>query len=293
MIKPNGLRGGLAVLVAVVLAGDAAGVDLREFAEEATGTPPEGKKKKEQPRPIRSTSTSAFGSGTFPSGDEGGASFLGSFYAWLVASPLRTHTTDPTASVDEGGSGGVAVQHGIFPRHLPGEATVPYARFDYNWQSIDSDTDADDLRLELGYKMLAFHGRSTMYSNKALGQDLDMNQFYGVLRYGGYRSDFLPGTFEAGVGLGGSWIKLEDAIGSIDDSAVAFTLFAKYYPVEWFGVEFRPAWYTFDGVRIGDYDLSASVGFRYVQLRGGYRWLGFSGNSEDLNGLYAGLSTSF
>jgi hypothetical protein len=288
MIKPL-----LSITLAFMLAGGGRAANLRKFAEEATGATPEAKKKKEQRQSTRSTSNSAFGSGTFPSGDDGGASFLGSFYAWLVASPLETHPSDPTASIDEDGFGGAAVRHGFFPMHVPGEATVPYARFDYNYQSVDSETDANDLRVELGYKLLAFHGRSTMYSTPSEGQDMDINQFYGILRYGGYRPDFLPGTFEAGLGLGGSWIKLEDSIGSIDDSTVAFTLFAKYYPVQWFGVEFRPAWYRFDGAQIGDYDLSASVGYRFVQLRGGYRWLGFSGNSEDLNGPYAGLSASF
>jgi hypothetical protein len=284
----------LPVALAFILVEGGDAVDLRKFAEEATGATPEAKKKKkEQRQAVRSSSNSSFGSGTFPSEDEGGASFLGGFYAWLIASPLGTHTTDPTASIDAEASDGTAVQQGIFPIHLPGEATVPYARFDYNWQSVDSETDADDLRVELGYKFLAFYARSTMYTTPSRGQDMDINQLYAVLRYGGYRADFLPGTFEAGLGVGGSWIKLDDALGSLDDSTVAFTLFAKYYPVQWFGVEFRPAWYSFDGSRIGDYDLSVSVGFRYLQLRGGYRWLGFNGSSEDLNGPYAGLSASF
>ncbi len=290
MIKPLFLRCGATLLAVVLVAGQAAGADLRKFAEEATGKTPEAQKKKKTVH-RQSAAESAFGSGTYPS-DDGGASFLGGFYAWLVSSPFgNTHASDP--AIGEDGADGAPVRHGIFPRHLPGEATAPYARFDYNRQSVDSETDADDLRIELGYKMLAFHARSTMYSNDTLGQDMDINQFYGVLRYGGYRADFLPGTFEAGLGLGVSQVRLEDSIGTIDDSTIAFTLVAKYYPVQWFGVEFRPAWYSWDGSRIGDYDLSASVGYRFVQLRGGYRWLGFSGASDDLNGPYAGLSVSF
>ncbi len=276
-------------LLATLFASQATGADLRKFAEESTGQKPPEAKKKSKTVYRQSAAESAFGSGTYPS-EEGGVSFLGSFYAWLVASPFKTHAGDP--AIDEDGADGAPVRHGIFPRHLPGEATALFVRFDYNRQSVDSETDADDLRIELGYKMLAFHARTTMYSNDTLGQDLDINQFYGVLRYGGYRPGFLPGTFEAGLGLGVSQINFEDALGTIDDSTIAFTLVGKYYPVQWFGVEFRPAWYRWDGAQVGDYDLSASVGYRFVQLRGGYRWLGFSG-SEDLNGPYLGLSASF
>lgn len=178
----------------------------------------------------------------------------------------------------------------IFPEHLSGEATVPYVRADYNWQHVDSATDANDVRVELGYKALAFHGRSTMYTTDSLGQSLDINQFYGVLRYGGSRPDFVPGTFEAGIGLGVSQIKFEDNIGEIKESGGALTFPLKYYPLDWCGIEFRPAWYKWaNGERVGDYDLSASVGHRYFQLRGGYRWL----TSLDINGPYVGVSASF
>ncbi|RKX38072.1 MAG: hypothetical protein DRP64_16315 [Verrucomicrobia bacterium] len=271
---------------------DASGVDLRKFTEEATGkSSSEPEKKKEQSR-VDDIAESSFGSGTYPS-DSGSTSFLGGFYAWLVSSPFDYRYDDPSATLNDSEQEGAQRRRHFFPEHLLGEATVPYARVDYNWQSVDGETDANDLRIELGYKLLAFHGRTTMYSTPALGQDMAINQYYGVLRYGGYRPDFLPGTFEAGIGLGVSQIKFEEPGVSIHDSTVAFTLPFKYYPMEWFGVEFRPAWYSWDGIRIGDYDLSASVGYRYMQLRGGYRWLGFRGSSEDLNGPYVGVSVSF
>jgi hypothetical protein len=44
---------------------------------------------------------------------------------------------------------------------------------------------------------------------------------------------------------------------------------------------------------IGDYDFSASLGWRYVQLRGGYRWLWMQGQGHFFNGPYAGVSVSF
>jgi hypothetical protein len=180
-----------------------------------------------------------------------------------------------------------------FPPHLPGEATVPYLRFDYNYQWADQ-VEADDGRIELGYKWLAFHGRMTRYEDEA-GDYLDLRQYYGVLRYGGYRPDFLPGTFEIALGLGvvhhtGSAVRVA---GLEDDTSGALTIPLKYHPFEWFGLEFRPAWYRWFDVTIGDYDLSASAGIRFVQLRGGYRWLWDNGVVDVQSGPYAGLSVSF
>lgn len=267
-----------------MLASYATGANLRTFTEEATGNTAEAKKNKKPPAQS-STANSAFRAGVFPA-NEGGSSFLGSVYAWWVAASVESRVGPAD------GSDGAPVQRSLFPRHRLGEATAPYVRVDMNRQSIDAATHATDLRIELGYKMGAFHGRTTRYETPSLGQELNLNQFYGVVRYGGSRADFLPGTFEVAVGLGVSQIKFEDALGSIEDSTLAFTLPVKYYPIPWFGVEFRPAWYTWNDQRIGDYDLSASAGWNYVQVRAGYRWLGFGG-SEDLNGPYAGLSVSF
>ena len=287
----EGLGAAVVCLVVFFLVWDASAANLREFAEEATDTSPSKPDKKKEKGRDYDASSSSFGSGTYPS-DSDGSSFLGGFYAWLIASPFDARNDDPSASLNNDGRGGATGRRRIFPEHLLGEATVPYVRVDYNWQSVDSDTDANDVRVELGYKLLAFHGRSTMYSNKALGQDMAINQYYGVVRYGGYRPDFLPGTFEAGIGVGISQLKLEDSIGTLDESGMALTFPLKYYPVEWFGVEFRPAWYTWlQGNRVGDYDLSASFGHRYVQVRAGYRWL-ITGD-ENLDGPYAGVSVSF
>ncbi len=270
-------------LLAFLWVADASGANLRKFAEEATDAS-SAKPKKEERRRYNDAATSSFGSGTYPS-SAGGASFLGSFYAWLIASPFDARHE---ASLEAGESRSPS----IFPEHLLGEATVPYVRVDYHFQLIDSDTDADDVRIELGYKMLAFHARTTRYSTPSLGQDLEINQYYGVLRYGGYRPDFLPGTFEAGIGVGVSQLKFEDSIGTIDESGMALTFPLKYYPVQWFGVEFRPAWYTWlQGNQVGDYDISTSFGYHYVQVRTGYRWL-ITGD-EKLDGPYAGISVSF
>jgi hypothetical protein len=42
---------------------------------------------------------------------------------------------------------------------------------------------------------------------------------------------------------------------------------------------------------VSDYDLAALLGWRYVSLKAGYRWV--SSPRESLNGPYAGLSLRF
>lgn len=281
------LRFGFAAM-AFFVALEAAGGNLRDFAEKATGTPSKSEKEKKPVAASDDIAHSAFGSGTYPSSGE--ESFLAGLWSWLVAAPFYYRYDDPSASMSPHGGEGANGRYSVFPLHELGEATAPYARFDYNWQYVDSDIDADDVRVEVGYKVLAFHARTTRYDDSSADEKLDINQYYGVLRYGGYRPDFLPGTFEFGAGFGAARLEFEDSIGTIKDTNFAWTIILKYYPVDWLGLEFRPAWYSFDE-RVSDYDLSASLGHRYVQLRGGYRWLETGGTRID--GPYAGVSVSF
>ncbi len=275
--KTVSLKSSTCILLAALLAQGASAGKLRDFAEKAAGTSSDPKPKPPKPYYYNSAAHAPFGAGTFPS-DSGDRSFLGTFYAWLVAAQLETR---------QGTEGDV-----VFPEHLPGESTVPYVRVDYNWQQVDSDIDAHDVRAELGYKAFAFHGRTSMYSDSSDdGFEMDINQFYAVLRYGGHRSDFLPGTFEAGLGIGASQIDTNDS-GINNESGAAFTIPLKYYPNERFGIEFRPAWYKWmAGRRVGDYDLSVSAGGRYIQARAGYRWMVVAG--EMIDGPYAGVTVSY
>jgi len=266
--------------------------DLKKEADKKTAAEAE-EKKTDSTRIYDDAATSSFGSGTYPSSG-GGESFLGGFWSWLVAAPLQYRHDDPAASIsqDEGEEGWVDGRRSIYPEHVLGQTTAPYVRVDYNWQYIDSGNAAHDGRVELGYKLVAFHGRTTRYTDDAEGLALDVNQYYAVLRYGGCRPDFLPGTFEVGMGLG-----VCQTIDDEENSSGAVTIPLKYYPVDWCGIEFRPAWYrgTYWGAEFttGDYDISVSLGHRFVQLRGGYRWLWLQGAGHQLNGPYAGVSVSF
>ena len=254
------------------------------------------KKKPSSPAPSvqaqSSDSSSSFGSGTYPS-DSGGSSFMGSFLTWLVTAPFQSRSGDAAPSFsdsEEGEEGWADGGSGLFPGHVLGSLTMPYIRADYNWHHINSNLNAQALRLEAGYKLLAFYGRHTLYTESNPSDELTVNQYYGMLRVGGAlrHQDFLNGSWEVGLGLG-----MVQQMGNEEQSSGAFTVPLKFYPTEWFGVEFRPAWYHWNDRAIGDYDCSASLGWQYVQLRGGYRWLWMQGVGHMLNGPYAGVSISF
>jgi hypothetical protein len=283
------------IVILGLLATIANGGRLDDFEEK-------GKKKKKPKSSFSETSSqssrhdvssnSSSGSGTSPSSR--GSSF-GDLLTALVLSLFQYRHDDPAVSTLSGSNGeatgeGWADGRGLYLGHTLGAATMPYVRADYNWQYIDSNLDAEDLRIEAGYKPLAFYGRHTVYTESNPTDELTLNQYYGMLRFGGalQHEDFPSGSWDVGLGLGAAVQE-----GNDEHSSWAFTLPVKLYPTDWFGVEFRPAWYRPQDRVIGDYDLSASLGWRYVQLRGGYRWLWIQGVGHELNGPYAGVSVSF
>ena len=278
----------------ILLAQDVQAGKLKDFSTKAaskSAEPTEPAAEPEKTYIYDSAATSSFGSGTYPS-TGGGDSFLGGFFAWLVTAPFQYQYDDPAGGAVSGNDGEWADERRrFFPLHETGQATVPYVRLDYNWQYVDSNIDDDDVWLEAGYKAVALHVRTSRFSDQSDGYKLDINQYFGVVRYGGFRPDFLPGTFEAGIGFG--VCEFTDNEGFVDEAGGAFTIPLKYYPKDWCGIEFRPAWYRIVEKMVGDYDISASVGQRYVQLRGGYRWMWIQGEGRFNNGPYAGLSVSF
>jgi hypothetical protein len=173
-------------------------------------------------------------------------------------------------------------------RHRKGTTGLPYVRFDYRWQYLDSQLDAHDYLLEAGYKILAFYGRSTDYEDRSNGETLNIDQYYGMLRYGGGDDFFFPGTFQIAAGLGGYSIR-----GMQKQDGVAFTLPLSFNPYDFIGFEFRPAWASINDRNISDYDISMSLGYLYLQGRIGYRWLWVQHDGHWLDGPYAGMTFTF
>lgn len=289
----GGLTRGIPVLLLLFLGHIAYGGGLQDREKEVTERSA-SKKTKTNPEPDtdardQDAATSSFGSGTYPSSRRGDR-FPSGFLGWLIAAPFQYRTDDPASvsmrAEDGWGDGSSAV----FPQHFTGQPTLPYVRFDYHYQFVDNDqpTDVHDGRLELGYKIFAFHGRMTKYIQDD-GFALDLRQYYAVLRYGGCSLDLFPANFEIGIGLG-----VVQHTGDVqDDTSGAITVPLKFYPTEWCGVEFRPAWYHWQEISIADYDLSVSLGLDYMQLRAGYRWLWDNGVVDVQSGPYAGISISF
>ncbi len=172
--------------------------------------------------------------------------------------------------------------------HRLGTAAMPYARIDCRWQYLDSDTDARDLLVESGYKYLAFYGRFTRYEDRAAKERLDVDQYYGLIRIGDDWEGWGLGSAQIGLGAGAYIIR-----GNREQSGPALTLPVVAYPADWFGVEFRPAWTRINDRTIGDYDISASTGYRFFQVRAGYRWCWVQGEGHWLNGPYAGITAMF
>ncbi|MDF7806563.1 hypothetical protein P4E94_03870 [Pontiellaceae bacterium B12219] len=240
--------------------------------------------------------TSSFGSGTFPSQNTGhGNGFMGDFWSWMVAGPFAYRSDDPSASMTpEKGDWAAAAYGGLmWPKHRSGQQALAFVRADLNWQYVDRDNDAVDARIELGYKVLGFQARTTTYANSSADLSQRVNQFYGLLRYGLQYRDLFPGVIELAFGLGVATQRGDVS----NDSSPALTFPVKYFPADWLGFEFRPAWYEADhaGIvyNIGDYDLSASLGPRFVQLRAGYRWLWYNSIGRFNDGPYIGVSLSY
>ncbi len=172
-------------------------------------------------------------------------------------------------------------------KHRLGTAGWPYLRFDYRWQYLDHDLDAQDFLLEAGYKYAALYGRVTQYEGEA-NENLDIEQYYAMARFGGSDEFLFPGSFQLGAGLG--WFSIT---GDQTQEGLALTLPVMLYPNDWVGFEFRPAWATINDKSVSDYDLSMSLGREFTHLRLGYRWFWIQHEGHWFNGPYAGISMSF
>ena len=289
-------KSGIALLLCFALLGNVLAGSLGDFEDAVAKPVPPSEKKHSRNRDYDDCD------------DGGGSSFVGYVALGLVYGTYRgvkwvaydwwaEPDEEPVPVVDSPGDaadadGGFAdedyEEEGLDGlRHVIGTPSIPYARFDYRWQYLDHDTDAHDFLLEAGYKYLAFYGRVTQYE-AAADENLDIEQFYGMLRIGGTDDFYFPGSFQIGAGLGVYSIQ-----GDQTQSGAALTIPVMLYPTEWLGFEFRPAWTTINDKTVSDYDVSVGMGYRFAHLRLGYRWLWVQHEGHWLDGPYAGVSVSF
>ncbi len=161
-----------------------------------------------------------------------------------------------------------------------GKTIIPYFRFDYHYQNVESDIDASDYRLLVGYGPFAFIGRKTFLQEDDPRDKLRIDQLYGLFRIS------FANYIELGMGIG--QYKL---VGNARNSDMAYTVPLTIRFTENFSIEFIPAWAKINTVEIEDYDLGVLIGGRFVSLKTGYRWI--ESPSDHLRGPYIGLSVYF
>jgi hypothetical protein len=163
---------------------------------------------------------------------------------------------------------------------LHNRALLPTFRFDGNYQDVESDVRAFDLRSELGSGYYAIQGRVTGYTEDDPSDEFGYMQIHGLFRLP------IDDLVEMDFGAGAVFLNGEDR-----NSGFSLTLPILIYPKESAGVEFRPCWSWINGNTLSDYDLGIVLSRSHVALRLGYRWV--RSEHESLDGPYAGLSLRF
>jgi len=164
----------------------------------------------------------------------------------------------------------------VAPRET-GSADLPFIRFDFAYQDLESDVDAFDGRVEAGYGPAAVQYRLTRMRQGSTQEHLKLSYAHGLYRISG--SD----AFEFALGLG--QVVLE---GEARSSGASFTVPLNIYPLPEIGIRLVPTWSDINGNTIRDYDASVAYVPPYFSLRLGYREI--TSHQETLRGPYAGVS---
>lgn len=172
-------------------------------------------------------------------------------------------------------SAGDALDMDVRPRES-GESLLPFVRLDASYQRVKSDVHAFDYSLEGGYGPVALRFNQSHFSEQEPEDTLDVFRFYGL-----YRMSF-GDIVETDIGAGVLALKGDDR-----SNRFSLTLPILIHPMQFVGIEFRPAWAD----HISEYDIGLLLGVRYGSVKMGYRWL--NGPNETLDGPYAGMSVCF
>lgn len=167
----------------------------------------------------------------------------------------------------------------VTPRQT-GAPDLPLLRLDANYQNVQGDTRATDVRIETGYGPLGLQARHTQFREDQPRDTLNLTYVHGLVRVSA------TPVFGIDVGLGAAWL----------DGRNRHDGFSATVPIAWRPhphVEFRfaPAWSSIQDRWIRDHDVSAAFVVPYGSLRIGYRWLGV--DDATLKGPYAGFSVHF
>jgi len=255
----------IGLLAGHFLGGDAPGGKLDKFERDATKDRSE--RRHDDPRPDYDhwDSPSYFGSHHSSSSNV----LSGVFDALLIQPGLRSmaRTTNDTSRLAD---------WNLDPRR-PGDPFIPLIRVDAAYKDIESDIEALDYRLQLGYGPLAFELNGTRFEEESPSDRLDLYRLYGL-----YRMSYGE-VVEIDLGFGGMILDGEDR-----DSGMSFTIPFLVRATDWLLVEFRPMWSDINGTRIDEYEAGVLLNWKFTSLKAGYRWL--ESPHESLNGPFLGLS---
>jgi len=167
----------------------------------------------------------------------------------------------------------------VTPRKT-GSPDLPLLRLDANYQNVQGDTRATDIRVETGYGPLGLQARHTQFREDQPRDTLNLTYVHGLIRVSA------TPVFGLDLGLGAAWL----------DGRNTHDGFSATLPIAWRPhprIEFRfaPAWSSIQDRWIRDHDVSAAFVVPYGSLRIGYRWVGV--NDATLKGPYAGFSVHF
>jgi len=203
---------------------------LDEFEEKAT---------EEKKKPDQDAETKESDSKDKPS-DDGCLGEIVNLYFELLGDALLTYGKVSWTRIHKGFDPDFPSYQGIKYRK-PGESLIPFVRFDYGYQNVDSHIDASDYRVEFGYGPLGFQVRKTSYVEDDPDDKLDVNQFHVLYRMS------LGNKIEIDLGLGVFEIEGNEKI-----SAFSFTIPVLFQPNEIIGIELRSAWTQISGNSISD-----------------------------------------
>jgi len=161
-----------------------------------------------------------------------------------------------------------------------GEILIPYYRLNLNFQRIDDDISAIDLKMELGKGPVAFELRTTQFSDDSDDSNLNYSQIQYL-----HRMSFGNST---GINLGIGYGRLKGD--SIFDGLV-LSLPMLFKVSENFGLEFRPLYFNADDVDITELDASVLYTHRKLAFRAGYRSI--QSDNVDISGPYLGMDFIF
>lgn len=179
----------------------------------------------------------------------------------------------------------------VQPREIPSGSSVSEQRVQKNFQlptlyvdlrygRVESDVNAFDGGLEVGYEFFGADFRYTHYVEDDPPDELDVYQWHVLLRWAATE------RFETGVGIGTLTLS-----GNSSTTGASLTVPVRITFEAPAALVFRPSWSWLGDNTIGDYDASVHYLWPNVSAFLGYR--SFVSGQSSLDGAFAGISVRF